>query len=118
MSYAAKTYATFAKAGMSQRDLEASALLKSASALQAALLIEGDRAREAALTNNRRLWAVFAAAAEDEASPLPADMRANLLSLANMVFSLTLQAIATKASEPLNALINVNRELAAGLRGA
>lgn len=117
MSYAAKTYATFAKAGMSQRDLEASALLKSASTLQAAMATEDERTREAAVSNNRRLWSIFAAAAEDDASPLPPEMRANVLRIANLVFSLTLQALAGRSNEPLQALVNVNRELAAGLRG-
>jgi flagellar protein FlaF len=117
MSQAIQTYATLAKAGMPIRDLEASALLKAAGNLQSAMTSNSEEAREAALTHNRRLWTVFAAAAADAASGLPEELRASILTLSNFVFNQSIKAIATRSTDAFDGLIAINRELAAGLRG-
>lgn len=117
MSRAIQTYTTFAKAGMPLRDLEASALLKAASNLQAAMAADNQDAREAALTHNRRLWTIFAAAANDDASALPDGLRANILNLSNFVFNQSILALTDRTADALAGLIAINRELAAGLRG-
>ena len=116
MSRAAQTYATFAKAGMPIRDLEASALLKAAGNLQAAMASDSQDVREAALTHNRKLWTIFAAAAGDEASALPEHVRASILTLSNFVFNQSIQAMASRSADAFTGLIAINRELAAGLR--
>lgn len=117
MSQAIRTYADFARAGMSPRDLEAGALLKAAGKLQAALNSGEDVAREEALAHNRRLWTVLYAAVADPGSPLPADIRSNIASLATYVFNQTMQAGAHPSSETLDRLIALNKDIAAGLRG-
>ena len=116
MSNSIQTYADLARAGMSSRELEAGALLKAAGKLQAALQSGEDGDRKEALTHNRRLWTVLYSAVTEPASPLPEAIRANIVALANFVFSQTLQAIASPSAEPLDRLIALNKEIAAGLR--
>lgn len=117
MSKAAHSYAESAKAGMPLRDLEAGALLKAAARLHAAMT-EGEATIDEALLHNRRLWTLFAAAASEETSPLPDDIRINVLTLANFVFNQTLSAGSNPSAERIEGLIAINRELAAGLRAA
>lgn len=118
MNHAAQAYATTARNAMPPRELEASALLKAAARLQEARDDHkpGDPAFEAALTHNRRLWTVLAAALSDPASTLPDDLKLRLLTLCNFVFNHTLAIVAAPTPEMLTSLITVNRDLASGLR--
>ncbi|MCA0422394.1 MAG: flagellar biosynthesis regulator FlaF [Proteobacteria bacterium] len=119
-SYATNAYAASARNGMSLRELEASALLKAAARLQTARddHSPADPEFDAALTHNRRLWTVLAAALSDPASAMPDDLKARLLTLANFVFNHTLTITAAPTPDKLTSLIAINRDLAAGLRAA
>ena len=69
-----------------------------------------------ALTFNRKLWTVLVTSATDADNPLPQAVKNNIANLALFVFNRTI-AIATEPSaDKLGVLININRELAAGLR--
>jgi flagellar biosynthesis activator protein FlaF len=119
MSHGANAYARVAQATHTPRDLEAHVLLKAATRFQA---IRDDwEAREKdlyeALTYNRKLWIVFYSAMTREDNPLPVEVRQNILRLAGFVFNHTLKLTAEARPEQLNVLININRDLAAGLRG-
>lgn len=118
MNTAANAYAQTARIGMPLRDLEASALMKAAARLQSARedANPGDAEFDAALTHNRRLWTVIAAAVADPASPLPDDLKARLSVLANFVFNETIALTARPDPARLTSLIAINRDLAAGLR--
>lgn len=118
MNHAANAYAEAARIGMPLRDLEASALMKAAARLQSARddATPGEPAYDAALTHNRRLWTVIAAAVADPVSPLPDDLKARLMTLANFVFNQTIGATAEPSAEKLTSLIAINRDLASGLR--
>lgn len=118
MYHAANAYSEVARIGMPLRDLEASALMKAAARLQSARddATAGDATYEAALTHNRRLWTVIAAAVADPVSPLPEDLKARLMTLANFVFNQTIGATAEPTADKLTSLITINRDLASGLR--
>jgi flagellar protein FlaF len=119
MQHAAKAYGTIAKQTASPRELEANLLLKAASRLQA--VVDGwDRTKpelDAALLYNRKLWTIFLDSAMSDDNPLPTEIRQNVANLGVFVMSQTVSVIADPRPERLNSLININRELAAGLAG-
>lgn len=119
MTTPAQHYQRAAKSLMSARDLEASALLVAASRLQAATA-ESVKAEEfsAALDHNRRLWSIFAGSVSEASVRLPDDLRLRVLALADFVFNHTIMIAAAKDRTAAGTLVEINRELAAGLRGA
>jgi flagellar protein FlaF len=100
------------------RDLEANLLSRSASNLQ--------RIREnweladteliGALKFNRKLWNVFLNSATREENPLPTAIRQNIANLGLFVLNHTIKLEAKPDASRLDVLININREVAAGLR--
>lgn len=119
MSHGANAYARVAQATHSPRDLEAHVLLKAATRLQGIRDNWEEREKDLydALTYNRKIWIVFYSAMTREDNPLPIEVRQNILSLAQFVFTHTLKLTAEAQPAQLNTLININRNLAAGLRG-
>lgn len=121
MQYAAKAYGTVAQQTASPRDLEANLLLKAASRLQAVHDQWGHEqtkaALDAALLFNRKLWTIFLTSVTKADNPLPAPVRQNVANIGVFVMSQTLSMSANPKREQLPSLININRELAAGLRG-
>jgi len=119
MQHAAQAYKTVANETSSARELEATLLLKSAARFQA--IRDGWERRgvelNEALLFNRRLWAIFLASIAREDNPLPIKVRQNVASLGVFVFNRTLKLTGDPKPEGLNSLININRELAAGLLG-
>lgn len=112
---AAKT----AQSVVSPRELEASLLIKAATRLQAVVDDWGQRNRELdeALTYNRRLWTLLVSAVIAEDNPLPVGIKTNILSLANFIFNQTFKISADPQPQALGILVNINRDIAAGLRG-
>jgi flagellar protein FlaF len=112
---AAKT----AQSVVSPRELEASLLIKAATRLQAVADDWNQRERELdeALTYNRRLWTLLVSAMIAEDNPLPVGIKTNILGLANFIFNQTFKISADPQPQSLGALISINREIAAGLRG-
>ncbi|RYE08791.1 MAG: flagellar biosynthesis regulatory protein FlaF [Hyphomicrobiales bacterium] len=118
--HATQAYQTTAKRTGSPRDLEANLLSKSATNLQ--------RIRDAwdladtellgALKFNRKLWNVFLNSATNEDNPLPAAIRQNIANLGLFVLSHTIRLEAKPDATGLDVLININREVAAGLRAS
>lgn len=119
MQQGAQTYGKVANQTASQRELEANLLLKAASRLQA--VHDGwDRKQNElsdALLYNRRLWTIFMAAVAQEDNPLPRAVREDVANLGLFVFRHTLSLIADPRPEYLGCLVNINRQLAAGLQG-
>ena len=120
MRSAAQAYGMIAKQVASPRELEADLLLKAASRLQA--VRDGwDKTKpqlENALLYNRKLWTIFMASIASDDNPLPAEIRQNVANLGLFVLHQTILMLANPTPEQLSALININRELAAGLRGS
>ena len=117
MRRAANAYESISKQTATPRELEAGLLLKAASQLQ---MIRDDWERkreglEQALLYNRKLWSVFLSSATSPDNPLPRGIRENVANLGLFVMNQTVSLTADRRPEGLNPLININRELAAGL---
>ena len=120
MRDAGQAYRITAKQIASPRDLEADLLLKAASRLQA-IRDAWDGAKSGlddALLYNRKLWSIFLTSATGDDCALPTDVRRNVANLGLFVMKQTVSMISDPKPERLNSLININRELAAGLRGS
>ena len=119
MQNAAKAYGTVAQQTASPRDLEAQLLLKAASRLQT-IHDQWDHektALESALLFNRKLWSIFLASVTSSEHPLPSAIRQNVANLGLFVMNQTITIMHQPTREHLHTLININRELAAGLIG-
>ena len=116
--HATQAYQTVAKRTGSPRDLEANLLSKSASNLQR--IRENWELAEAELHNalkfNRKLWNVFLNSSTRDDNPMPAAIRQNIANLGLFVLSHTLKVELRPEAGRLDVLININREVAAGLR--
>ena len=120
MRNAAKVYQTVATRTSSQRDLEAELLLRAASRLQS-VHKEWESEKNTlsdALLYNRKLWTIFLTSVTSADNSLPQEMRQNLANLGLFVMNQTMRLLADPKPERLTVLININRELAAGLRAA
>lgn len=117
---AAGSYGKQAKETDDQRELEAQALLKAASELQKL----HDRIDEATpedvnniLLYNRKLWLMFFdAAVENPDGDRPDPLRSNIINLCNFIFKRSVDIQADPKPEKIAVLIDINREIAAGLR--
>jgi flagellar protein FlaF len=114
-------YRNVEKATLSQRDLEASVLSKAATRLQTIKdNWSGDQNGELledALNYNQKIWSFFQAELTMEDNPLPDEIKRNLLALSLFVDRRTFDVLAYPAPEKLDALINININVSAGLRG-
>ena len=116
--HATQAYQTTAKRTGSPRDLEANLLSKSATNLQRIrdAWDLADTELSGALKFNRKLWNVFLNSATNDDNPLPAAIRQNIANLGLFVLSHTIRLEAKPDATGLDVLININREIAAGLR--
>ncbi len=119
MREAHKAYAAVARETASPRELEASLLLKAAAKLQSVHEGRG-RTRQAlddALMYNRRLWVIFLDAVCSNENLLPVLVRQNIANLGIFVMNETVSLMIDPQPDSLVPLININRGIAAGLRG-
>jgi len=118
MSDAAKAYARTATTTASPREIEAQALLKAANQLQAAM---GNGATmqsmKDALLFNRKLWSIFMADALRDGSPQSIEIRQQIANIATFVLTQTSALQLDPQPEHFKSLIEINRNLAAGLSG-
>jgi flagellar protein FlaF len=119
MQNAAQTYGAVAKQIVGPRELEADLLLKAASRLQLIHDAWDARRRELddALLYNRKLWSIFLTSVTDPDHPLSVAIRQNVANLGLFVMNQTVSMMSNPRREQLGSLININRELAAGLLG-
>ncbi len=67
---------------------------------------------------NWRIWTIIQAALVDPDCPLPKQIRENLINLSNFIDKRSAQMIANpKSVEKMDVLININRQIGAGLLG-
>lgn len=66
---------------------------------------------------NQRIWAVFQSEAMQEDYPLPVILKRNILLLAGFVDKKLIDVLAFPSPEKLTQVININLNIAAGLRG-
>jgi flagellar protein FlaF len=70
-----------------------------------------------ALLFNRRLWSIFMSAAETNDNPQPLEIRQNVANIGVFVMKQTVDMQMNPDPAKLSALIEINRNLAAGLSG-
>jgi flagellar protein FlaF len=116
---AAQAYKKVANETSSARELEATLLLNSAARIQSIRdSWDGRKAELAdALLFNRKLWTIFIDAILRDDNPLPIEVRQNVCSLGVFVINRTIKLTGDPKPEGLGSLININRQLAAGLLG-
>jgi flagellar protein FlaF len=116
---ARRTYESGTKSAPSGRELEAAALYKAARQLEACRRDWGapdpDQQLEDALRFNQRLWTFFQGEISADDCALPRELRRNLLMLSAFIDRRTFEVIAAPSPDALQALIGINREVAAGL---
>ncbi len=102
-----------------QRELEGRVLLKSNRNIQTLIDSWDNRPKELledVLTYNRQIWMLFYdTALENKGDGHTNDLRSNIVNLANFIFKRELEIITDPKKEKLNILMNINREIAAGL---
>jgi flagellar biosynthesis activator protein FlaF len=119
MQQVANAYARVAQTTQSPRELESSILLKAGMKLQAVKdrWPESEADLDGALTYNRKLWTILVASVTREENPLPREITQNIVNLGLFIFKHTFMVSIEPDPARLQVLININREIAAGLRG-
>jgi flagellar biosynthesis activator protein FlaF len=119
MSSAAQAYARVANTTSSPRDIEAQALLLAANKLQAVINnVDATYTQiSEALIFNRKLWTIFLSEAQREENPNSLDVRQNIANLGVFVLSQTTALQMSPQREHIKPLIEINRNIAAGLSG-
>ena len=117
---AINAYVSVEKETATGRQLEASVLMKAALFLKDckdnwAEAKHAEQLRDA-LRFNQRLWSFFQVELAQADNPLPEELRNNLLTLSVFIDRRTFDITAYPAPEKLDALININMNVAAGLR--
>lgn len=117
MANPAQAYGKMAKLGNDPRELEANLLLRAASQLQKVRDNWEPRSKDIlpALHFNRQLWSIFATSVTGGDSELPREIRENLANLSLFIFKQTLEVQTSSDPQKLDSLININRQIAAGL---
>ena len=71
-----------------------------------------------ALKYNQRIWSVFQSELAREDNPLPGQLKQDLLSLGVFIDRRIFETMAFPDPEKLTAIININQNISAGLRGS
>jgi flagellar protein FlaF len=120
--HGAQAYQQTAKVVESPRQRESALLMKAAAGLQK-VKDEWETSTEeelrTALTFNRKLWTIFMSAVTQDDSPLPPEVRQNIANLGMFVMNQTREILyeGVPQAEQLTVLVQLNRQIAAGLRG-
>ena len=118
---ATAAYQQTTQSTVNPRELEATLLLKAAARLQAVKddwgKTDGPVTLDDALTYNRRLWTILATSVTSADNPLPIEVKQNLGSLGAFILKHTLDVMTNPTPDRLTTLIQINRNIAQGLRG-
>jgi flagellar protein FlaF len=117
-----RAYESVSKATHSGREIEAAVLTKAALKLKKCQdnwdTPDRDNRLEEALKYNQRIWSIFQSELSREDHQLPKKLRLDILRLAAFIDRRIFETMAFPAPEKLNIVININNNLAAGLRGS
>ena len=115
-----EAYKTAQKSVMSGREIEALALTKAALQLKKCRNEwdpdDRDGKRSESLEMNQRIWTILQGELAKDDNPLPKQLKQDLLSLSLFIDKRTFDVMAYPAPEKLDILININLNIAAGLR--
>ena len=117
-----ESYKSTDQATMSGREIEAAVLTKAALRLKECQsnwdAEDRDEKLEEALKFNQRIWSIFQTEIAKEDNPLPAQLKRDLLSLSAFIDRRILETLAYPSPEKLSIIIDINNNIAAGLRGS
>ena len=115
-----QAYDNVGRATLSGREIEAAVLTKASVKLQECQTnwnSEKLNSRlDEALKYNQRMWSVFQGELGREDNPLPTELRRDLLRLSSFVDKRIIETMAYPGPDKLTAIININNNIAAGLR--
>ena len=117
---AASAYARVATTtATNPRDIEAQTLLKAANKLQDAMNAADPLSEQTtqALMFNRKLWTIFLSEAMRDTNPQPLDVRQKIANISVFVLSQTAALQVSPQFDHFRPLIEINRNIAAGLSG-
>jgi flagellar protein FlaF len=77
-----------------------------------------DERLDDALKYNQKIWSLFQGELAREDNPLPKKLRVDILRLAAFIDKRIFEIMAFPSPEKLSIIININQNLAAGLRGS
>ena len=117
-----EAYQSIDRATMSDRETEARVLTQAAMKLKTCQDNWDSDDRQAsldeALKYNQRVWSIFQGELAKADNPLPKQLKHDLLSLGVFIDRRIFETMAYPAPEKLTAIININQNIAAGLRGS
>lgn len=117
-----ETYRSVQKATMSDREIEASVLTKAASKLKYCQdnwdADDRDATLDEALKFNQLMWSIFQGELSKPDNPMPKKLREDILSLSAFIDKRIFEVMAYPVPEKLAIIININLNLAAGLRNS
>ena len=113
-SSAVSAYGQTVKRAETPNDIDAMVLTKAAEKLANVQASPNDDIFEEVLLYNQLIWTVIQSEMT-EAHPLPLEIKANLISLSLFIDNQTDKAIGARDPKMLDSLININRNIAAGL---
>lgn len=118
----AEAYKSTDQATMSGREIEATVLTKAALKLKECQnnwdAKNRDQKLDDALKFNQRIWSILQAELAKEDNPLPMQLKRDLLSLSVFIDRRILETLAYPSPEKLSIIIDINNNIAAGLRGS
>lgn len=121
-SQSVRKYETVNRITMSGRDIEATVLTKAARKLKECQDNWNASDREDKLENalkfNQRIWSIFQSELSREDHELPKKLRLDILRLAAFIDRRIYQTLAAPSPEKLTMVIDINNNLAAGLRSS
>jgi flagellar biosynthesis activator protein FlaF len=79
---------------------------------------DNDTELDQALRYNQKIWSLFQGELEREDNPLPGKLKIDILRLAAFIDKRIFEVMAFPSPEKLNIIININQNIAAGLRGS
>lgn len=120
--YAAQleSYQKALKANMSGREIESAVLTKAALKLKECQdnwdAVDRDEKLNEALKFNQLVWSIFQSELMRNDNPLPIQLRRDILRLSAFIDKRIFEVMISPSPEKLNIIININLNLAAGLR--
>ncbi len=121
-AHSLKTYESVGKATQSGREIEAAVLTKAAIKLKECQdnwnAPDRDLKLDEALKYNQRIWSIFQSELSRDDHEMPKKLRLDILRLAAFIDKRIFETMAFPSPEKLNIVININNNLAAGLRGS
>jgi flagellar protein FlaF len=116
-----EAYNTVDKKTMPGRETEARVLTQAALKLKDCRDNWGRKDRDEkldeALKYTQRIWSIFQGELSKADNPLPKQLKINLLQLSSFIDKRIFETMSYPSPEKLTAVININQNIAAGLRG-